>query len=490
VELDPNDKNNWDSLGEAGGGSVRGQSYSKEECYAKKKECEEKEDETDSEDSESEAALPDEIGPAVQADADSRQKALEQEVLALKAKLANSEQSRAAQADAESRQKALEQEVAALKAMLTKTDQAEAVLRNAGNPTPAGSGLRAIRQRAEKQDDAHRTNIGDESVKSRLELTDALLGAGAPLEATQSGPALLQWLASKGISKEEKFTVRTLIFGKSSAAADDIEDLLGMDEHERSDAINKAGGNILKALTKEIHDYCSNEHKANWQYIIEGRACEESFIPEHVKEDAKKGAYHGGKDFLLQHYDQDHNGWSLDDFMRLQSSKLANLQQHHVAVLRLYTTSTYDQINGPLRTEKRPHPLALVVFYINEGLKKLRKVRAKTDPKDFNSQVVLWRGLSNSKLDMHKFQEEGGTELAPMSTTRSWEIAKKYSDSAHPLILRYTTSGLTTGVCMQFLSVYPKEEEYLYPPGTFLQFVSQEKDAEGRTIITITPTMR
>jgi len=286
-----------------------------------------------------------------------------------------------------------------------------------------------------------------------------------------------------------KFSVRMLMFGQSAAAAAGIEDLVGMDEDERADAIHEAGGDILKALTREVHAHCAQEHQANWKYIVDGVACEESSIPTHVKADAKRGTYHGGTGFELTHYDENHKGMRLDDFTKLESCKLAKLKKHHVAVLRLYTTSSFRELNGPLRNEMKPHPLALTVYYLCEAIKKLRVVRAKVDAQEFNSEVVLWRGLSNATLDIKKFKEVGGTELAPMSTTMSVDIANKYSDSASPLILRYKTSGLNTGVCLQFLSVYPKEQEYLYPPGTFLQFEKEETDADGRRIITIRPTM-
>merc|ERR1712032_731318 len=105
---------------------------------------------------------------------------------------------------------------------------------------------------------------------------------------------------------------------------------------------------------------------------------------------------------------------------------------------------------------------------MGEGIKKLRAVPAKLEPKKYNEQVLLWRGMKNMTLDLEAFSEQGGTELAPMSTTKNREIAQKYAASEQPLILCMKTRALTRGVSLRFLSTYPKEDEYLYPPSTYL----------------------
>jgi len=115
-------------------------------------------------------------------------------------------------------------------------------------------------------------------------------------------------------------------------------------------------------------------------------------------------------------------------------------------------------------------------------------VQAELDPEGFAAESTLWRGLSNATIDLEKFKKEGGTELAPMSTSADRSIATKYAASQSPLILLYKTKGLTRGVSLKFLSVYPKEEEFLYPPGTFLTLGGVE-ESEGFTIVTVEPQM-
>jgi hypothetical protein len=53
-----------------------------------------------------------------------------------------------------------------------------------------------------------------------------------------------------------------------------------------------------------------------------------------------------------------------------------------------------------------------------------------------------------------------------MSTSAKREVALSYAQSKCPLLFQYKTRGLGRGVPLSFLSCYPKEEEFLYPPMT------------------------
>ena len=94
-----------------------------------------------------------------------------------------------------------------------------------------------------------------------------------------------------------------------------------------------------------------------------------------------------------------------------EEARAADLSTAHVLALRLYTTSTFQRINGPLRERKRPHPLGMTVWYIADGIKKLRAVAANENPAEFNTTVSLWRGLKDMRVaDQQRFLEKGGTE--------------------------------------------------------------------------------
>jgi hypothetical protein len=54
------------------------------------------------------------------------------------------------------------------------------------------------------------------------------------------------------------------------------------------------------------------------------------------------------------------------------------------------------------------------------------------DAVNFNKTVWLYRGISGKTIDMTKFASEGGTELAPMSTSKSFDVATKYRPRPTP----------------------------------------------------------
>merc|ERR1711920_206203 len=94
----------------------------------------------------------------------------------------------------------------------------------------------------------------------------------------------------------------------------------------------------------------------------------------------------------------------------------------------------------------KPHPWPMTLYFLDDGIKKLRGVAARLEPKEFNKMLPLWRGMKNMKLDLEQFNETGGTEVAPMSTTKNRDVAQKYAASEQPLIFCFKTRGLGRGV--------------------------------------------
>jgi len=69
---------------------------------------------------------------------------------------------------------------------------------------------------------------------------------------------------------------------------------------------------------------------------------------------------------------------------------------------------------------------------------------------------------------------KGGTELAPMSTTSSLKIAMQYSASEQALLFRlHTKNFMMRGPEISFLSAFPGEQEFLFPPLTYLEPMSE-----------------
>ena len=134
------------------------------------------------------------------------------------------------------------------------------------------------------------------------------------------------------------------------------------------------------------------------------------------------------------------------------------------------------------------HPWPLTVYYLDRGVKKLRRVKAEADAEAFAKQTTLWRGLQNVSVDIENFLKLGGTELAPMSTTTDEDVARKYAKSNVPLVLKYEVVGMRAGVSIQWLSLYPKESEYLYPPLTYLSYKRHYED-DGQLVVVVEPVM-
>ena len=84
---------------------------------------------------------------------------------------------------------------------------------------------------------------------------------------------------------------------------------------------------------------------------------------------------------------------------------------------------------------------------------------------------------------------EGGSEIAPMSTTTSLRVALNYAvDAHHALLFKLRTdSFMGRGANISFLSAFPAEEEVLFPPLSFLRptdkkVLTHEHGATGRIL--------
>uniref|UniRef100_A0A7S2D7J1 NAD(P)(+)--arginine ADP-ribosyltransferase n=1 Tax=Haptolina brevifila TaxID=156173 RepID=A0A7S2D7J1_9EUKA len=158
-------------------------------------------------------------------------------------------------------------------------------------------------------------------------------------------------------------------------------------------------------------------------------------------------------------------GCVLADFVYSKEARQAELTTAHVLALRLYSTAAFKALNAPLRNFERTeaHPLAATVCVLAEGIKKLRALDTENRPVD------LWRGMRNLSAS-DTFEESGGTEFAVMSTTLDPVVAVKYAMGASSLLFKLRTdSFMDRGADIAFLSAFPSEREYVFPPLTYLK---------------------
>lgn len=288
-----------------------------------------------------------------------------------------------------------------------------------------------------------------------------------------------------GAVEEPKFQIRKIEFGKSKDAAAGLKEFIGLDD---TITFSMVWEDPLRSMRREWFANGSARDTANFKYVVDGIACSDEHLPQHVRTSIAEGKYHGGT-LAKDEFDAGHSGMTLEDFVNHATCQHANLKPFHVAALRLYTSCSYPLFIQPLRNRTRPHPIKTTVYVLDEAIKKLRKVLSERNPVEFMQTTTLWRGIKDATMDFKKFKEEGGTELSCMSTSRSRDVALAYAVGTSPLVFRLEAKGLALGVSIRFLSIYPKEEEYLYPPLTLLTQDGEVVEEDGVKIVTIIPQM-
>ena len=218
-----------------------------------------------------------------------------------------------------------------------------------------------------------------------------------------------------------KFSGQHLSLGHP--ADSDLREILGLEDNI---IFGQGMLDPTSAMRLEWHEHGNDEDRANFLYVVHGRACDPKWIPKHVKENFSSGLYHGGA-ISEADFDTGHSGWELRDFLDLPSSRQAGLRPEHVIALRLYSSSSYSLFNGPMRSRTLPHPIKFTMYVLNEALRKLKKVSAKMNPHEYNKVKSLWRGMRNMSKDLDKFISQGGTELAAMSTSEHYEVARSFA---------------------------------------------------------------
>ena len=139
----------------------------------------------------------------------------------------------------------------------------------------------------------------------------------------------------------------------------------------------------------------------------------------------------------------------------------------------------------------RDSPFAATTYFINDAIRLLRAVAAMQP--DAYIERIFWRGLKDLGIT-GQFMTEGGTDYACVSTTASQEVAVlNFAASSLPLVFRIVTKNcMNRGADISFLSVYPQEQEFLYPPLTYLHCVKMERETlcgVQLLVATVEPTM-
>jgi hypothetical protein len=185
--------------------------------------------------------------------------------------------------------------------------------------------------------------------------------------------------------------------------------------------------------------------------------------------------------------DQGHGGYTLHQYCEMKAARDANLNEADVVVLRLYTGPLFRPWNKALRDKEGLEQWATCIAVLYSAVIKLMKNAPPT---------TVYRGLDESggwELPPEFLYAEhgkfaGGIELGFSSTTEDFEVAVKYSGGKENkgTILELEFGIDSRGADIQFLSQYPEEKEWLWPPCTSLTCSKDSIRNDGaKTIVNV-----
>jgi hypothetical protein len=161
--------------------------------------------------------------------------------------------------------------------------------------------------------------------------------------------------------------------------------------------------------------------------------------------------------------------------MKLDIVIKAGLERAEVISVSLYTGPMYMKYNSCLREGKTAgrNMFATTIFVLVSAVQKIAKVT------NISEDLVLYCGLGNvSDLPecfrrRDNFGSIGYTEFGFRSTTAEKSVALDYSGikkgNPHPMVMAISPNSIDRAACIQDLSQYEGEKEYLFVPCSFLQ---------------------
>ena len=298
-------------------------------------------------------------------------------------------------------------------------------------------------------------------------------------EAAESAGLGQVSIAAAGADDWKKFNSDELVMGMADDAGRGIGPFLNYPRGEPGLYRQVSIG--MPAIKEEIELHGTEVDQECFDYVAyqEAGSSDKKFQNGWMRDrDPATGKVYPEREILDPAAPGGKRGMRLADFHAHEVSRLCQLTLEEVFVLRFYSTAGFRSINNPLRDQGRhrrgeAHGLAVLVFILSSAIKKLRAWAGTGDNK-LKSQN-LFRGMSNRKV-FETFMQDGGTELAPMSTTSELWVALKYSQGGETATILWLRSSnfMDRGVDLSWISAYPHEQEFLYPALTYLKPINKE----------------
>ena len=240
----------------------------------------------------------------------------------------------------------------------------------------------------------------------------------------------------------------------------------------------------LDVLTKSIEEECCDNdngiYKAEYMYVTTAKAQEQRLVDPCTGVSKVK--------------ERGHDGWGLDKFLQQPAAVQSRLKLAHVVVIRLYTGKLFKPWNEALRALSRVDTDETAI----DGLRKWATcITVLYEAIIFlgaaSGAMTVLRGVNEGKLRLppsflDRSQNDdnfaGGVEFGFMSTTRSQCTADAFSGGPNTpgSILRINFDGASRGANLQPFSMWPEEEELLFPPFTYLTVTGVEQEGAKRVI--------
>jgi hypothetical protein len=166
---------------------------------------------------------------------------------------------------------------------------------------------------------------------------------------------------------------------------------------------------------------------------------------------------------------------SIDELMQLDIVNAAGLQREEVICVSLYTGPMFMKYNPCLRQGRAEgrNMFATTIFVLVSAVQKIARVT------EISEELMLYCGLGHvSDLPpsfgcADFFGSKGWTEFGFRSTTADKAVALDYSGikkgNPHPMVIAIKPNAIDRGACIEDLSQYQGEKEYLFVPCSFLQ---------------------
>jgi hypothetical protein len=274
-------------------------------------------------------------------------------------------------------------------------------------------------------------------------------------------------------------------FAKRQQFDDGPEKLIGTPNPNAEEGIRREHCERANAKTRQTSPNYNFEFCPEQEYEFVAKPNKTPGFYPHTPEDKQQWA--PGNAWKGEH---GRAAKDLDEVMANPLMKIVGLKRAEVMSLRLYTGPMYMLYNAVLRKFPKEVFESLLgncyettIFCIISGVSKLSK--ATVIPHDRR----VFRGLGGMILpkEFWSVQEggfRGGIEWGLMSTTTNRAVAVEYSglDKQRGTVFEIAVGRIDIGADLSWVSQYPGEAEYLFPPLTFLEVVGEPR-VEGEVII-------